>query len=71
VSALKPAKGNYLGKISDYMGPSRVNLRQNIKHEGFDIVVKGFVIQKELGQQAYILAIELARSVLTTEIRWH
>jgi uncharacterized membrane protein YcgQ (UPF0703/DUF1980 family) len=41
------------------MRPFFIVLSQNIELEGRDIEVQGFVVQKELSQEAQILAVKL------------
>lgn len=47
------------GKVADQMATFAVVDRQDVEEKGFDIVIKRFVIEKEFGQQAEILAINL------------
>lgn len=48
-----------LRKVADKMASLAIVDRQDVKEERFDVVVKRLVIEKELGQKAEILAIDL------------
>jgi hypothetical protein len=49
----------YLGEIANHMAAILISISHDIKEERFNIIIERFMIQKELGQETQILAVNL------------
>ena len=52
----EPTAPTDLGEIADNMRALLVNLTQDVEQERLHVKIQGLVVQKQLGQQAQILA---------------
>lgn len=50
----------YLGEVADQMATFVVVLREDVEKEGLDVIVKGLVVQEQLGQQTQVLTVDCA-----------
>lgn len=48
-----------LGEIPNQVAASVVSLGHDVEEEGFNIVIKGFVVQEKLCQQTQVLTVDL------------
>ncbi len=49
----------HLGEVANHVTAVAISLRHHVEEEGLDIVVQRLVVEKQLGQQTQVLAVDL------------